>query len=451
MMDTTNARQMEGVLLGTVILHGEYAADVFGVARCADFLVYGKLAALLYQMHSDGIPVDFLSVQARANGLAEAVETVLEQAQRDEVVATPMRMREYARLVYDEAKRWRKADALAKGMERLKAAKDVDAETARIIAALTEDSRETGKFESADTVGGRYLDFVIDRLAIPEQTWGVPTGFEDMDAVLGGLEKDSLYVIAGRPSMGKTAFGLALANGAVSAGIPAAFFTLEMSADQMFQRFVCMRGGFNSYNIRRGLIDDQPWTYTQKERLFDAIKEARALPLYINGQAAITTAEARAQAGELVRSHGIGLAVFDYVNLAGDKGENRNIEVGAVGRGLKEMAKQHHIPVVALAQLNRGLEKRDSKEPQLSDLRDSGELEQVANVVIFLHREDYYHRNDPTYQPDKICKCIVAKNQSGAVGYFDLLFDETFTRFETIGGKCVRSNDPRINNYANNE
>jgi replicative DNA helicase len=289
---------------------------------------------------------------------------------------------------------------------------------------------EGGALESIKAISTDQVGAFAERFANPNSTWGLSSGFKKIDNILGGFENGSVYVIAARPSVGKTALMLALSDKIASRGEPVAIFSLEMSKRQLLTRLNCIRGGFNSYTVRQGLMNGKPWSLEMQARFFECYDKTSTLPIWIDDTGGITTNETRTRVASFLREHQAKILMFDYINLAGNRGENRNIEVGSVVRGLKEIAKEFHIPVVALAQLSRKVESRDSKEPELSDLRDSGELEQVAQVVIFLHRNDYNNRNNPGYKPDGKCKVLVAKNQNGAIGYAEMKFDENLTRFE---------------------
>lgn len=428
-------REAEGVLLGTLVNYSEYADDAFGIIKPEQFEVFSPLANVLYQMRANGVDLDYLTVKAQCkNGTGAELDDCLQLYQTANPLVTQLTVRQWASEINKAQRRDKIEHDLFRCLDRLKAEPDLTSAERFISDTLLSANITTtnGGLRSMRDIAADHVGEFAERFANPVTTWGVPTGFKTLDRLLGGLENDSLYIVAARPSVGKTALALALANNIARMGDAVAFFSLEMSQKQLLTRLTCMRGGFNSYNVRAGKYSDRDWRTDELKHFWDEYDQAARLPIWVDDKGGLTTNEARARMATFAREHPCKAVFFDYINLAGNRGENRNIEVGSVVRGLKELAKEFHVPVVALCQLNRELEKRDSKnkEPQLSDLRDSGEIEQAAQVVMFLHRDDYNNRNNPEYQPDHKCKVIVAKNQAGAVGFTMLRFDEELTRFE---------------------
>ena len=255
---------------------------------------------------------------------------------------------------------------------------------------------------------------------------GLPTGFAELDHLTAGLQKSDLILVAARPSMGKTAFTLNIAAHVVlRAKEPVAFFSLEMSKEQLVQRLLCSEGRIDSQRLRVGELEEKEWG-----DLIDTANRLSAAPLYIDDTPGITVMELRSKARRLKAEHGLSLIVIDYLQLmqgrASKNGDNRQQEISEISRSLKALARELNVPVIALSQLSRSVESRQIKRPMLSDLRESGSLEQDADIVMFLYREDYY---DPETENKNITEVIIAKHRNGPVDTVDLTFLKQFTKF----------------------
>jgi replicative DNA helicase len=293
------------------------------------------------------------------------------------------------------------------------------------------------------------------------QVTGVTTGLIDIDKKLGGLQKSDLIILAGRPSMGKTALATNIALSAARAyvdkhgkeGAVIGFFSLEMSAEQLATRILADLSNVASDKIRRGEVRD-----TDFHKFVEASQTLSQVPLFIDDTAALTISAIRTRARRLQRQHKLGMIVIDYLQLIQGSGransDNRVQEVSEITRGLKAIAKELEVPVLALSQLSRAVENRDNKRPQLSDLRESGSIEQDADVVMFVYREEYYlEREQPSRRPEesedkfnqryaewqkrmeesfKVAECIIAKQRHGPIGTVKLHFDGEFTRFTNL-------------------
>ena len=281
-----------------------------------------------------------------------------------------------------------------------------------------------------DSVHGMHqmLDAMLDRLEVLAERGndiiGVPTGYIDVDHRLSGLQDGTLVVIGGRPGSGKTAFALGVsAHAAMEARVPTLIFSLEMGHAELAQRIVCGEARVDSTRIRNGKLVDSDWP-----KISHAIGRLGEAPLFIDDNPHLTIMEIRAKARRLKSQHGLGLVVVDYVQLMTGRtsAENRQVEVAEISRGLKVLARELNIPVVALSQLSRDLERRADKRPVLSDLRESGALEQDADIVIFLYRDELYNRDSPDRGTAEI---IVAKHRNGPIGVTTLAFLENYSRF----------------------
>ena len=264
---------------------------------------------------------------------------------------------------------------------------------------------------------------------------GLPTGYIDLDRLTSGFQSDQLIILAARPAVGKSAFALNIAqNAATKAKTPVVIFSLEMGAIDLVNRMICAEGNINASNLRTGQLSDDEWkSFTVAT---DILKDA---PIFIDDSAGIRVSEIRAKCRRLKQEHpDLGLIVIDYLQLIEGNGrENRQQEVSEISRQLKKLAKELKVPVMALSQLSRGLEQRNNKRPILSDIRESGSIEQDADIVAFLYREDYHRQEDGEEEPvddlpDNTVEVIVAKNRSGARDTVKLLFKKEYNKFSSL-------------------
>jgi replicative DNA helicase len=262
---------------------------------------------------------------------------------------------------------------------------------------------------------------------------GVPTGFADLDSKTCGLQPGDLIIIAGRPSMGKTALALNIGEHvAIDLGMPVALFSMEMGAAQIALRMLGSVGRIDQQRLRTGRLNDEDWP-----RLSEAIERMHAAPLYIDETAALNALELRARARRLAREYKqLGLIVVDYLQLmsASAAGENRATEISEISRSLKALAKELKVPVVALSQLNRTVETRTDKRPVMSDLRESGAIEQDADVILFIYRDEVYN---PDSSDKGIAEIIIGKQRNGPIGRVNLRFGGEFTRFDNLASSAA--------------
>lgn len=270
---------------------------------------------------------------------------------------------------------------------------------------------------------------IEDLFARKDLITGVPTGFERIDDLTSGLQKSELIIIAGRPSMGKTAFALNIAQYAALEGqTPAAIFSLEMSKEQLAFRLLASDAKVDSQRLRKGFLGETDWP-----KLTTAAGRLSEAPIFIDDTAAITVLEMKAKSRRLKADHGLGLIIVDYIQLmrSGSYRESREQEISEISRSLKALAKELNVPVVALSQLNRKVEDRTNRRPQMADLRESGAIEQDADVIAFIYRDEVYNKSDDN--PEKgIAEIIIAKQRNGPTGTVKLAFLEKFTAFENL-------------------
>jgi replicative DNA helicase len=259
---------------------------------------------------------------------------------------------------------------------------------------------------------------------------GTATGFTDLDRMTSGLQSGELIIVAGRPSMGKTAFSINIAeNVALDSKLPVAIFSMEMGASQLAMRMLGSVGKLNQHDLRTGRLQDEDWT-----RLTHALGKLNDAPIYIDESAALSALEVRARARRLHRqNNGLGLIVVDYIQLmssnAGKASENRATEISEISRALKALAKELSVPVVALSQLNRSLEQRPNKRPVMSDLRESGAIEQDADLILFIYRDEVYNSDSADKGKAEI---IIGKQRNGPIGKVELAFRGEYTRFDNL-------------------
>lgn len=305
-------------------------------------------------------------------------------------------------------------------------------EAQAVIFALAERRGEgSDDPESIGTLLPSVVDDIQARFDRGGAITGLSTGFADLDAKTCGLNPGDLVIVAGRPSMGKTAFALNVAEHvAVNEEKPALVFSMEMAKNQLSERSIASIGRVSMNAIRSGQMSDDEWS-----RMSFALGKLFKAPLLIDDSPALTVAQMRSRARRAAKRHGLSLIVVDYVQLARGEGQSREQEVSSISRGLKALAKEFNCPVIALSQLNRKVDERPNKRPLMSDLRDSGAIEQDADVILMMYRDEYYHPETP----DKgIAEIIVAKQRMGETGIIPVLFRGEFSRFENLTSEAKR-------------
>ncbi|HTT12811.1 MAG TPA: replicative DNA helicase [Burkholderiaceae bacterium] len=306
----------------------------------------------------------------------------------------------------------------------------LDEAEARIFKIAEEGARGRQGFVEMD----RLLTQVVERIqelferTNPSDVTGVPTGFADLDSKTAGLQPGDLIIVAGRPSMGKTSLALNFGEHvALDQGLPVALFSMEMGASQLALRMLSSVGRIDQQRLRTGRLLDGDWP-----KLTEAIKKMHEAQLFIDETPALTAVDLRARARRLARTCGkLGLVIVDYLQLmsASSVGENRATEISEISRSLKALAKELSVPVVALSQLNRTVEQRTDKRPVMSDLRESGAIEQDADVILFIYREEVYN---PDTTDKGIAEVIIGKQRNGPIGRVNLRFGGEFTRFDNL-------------------
>ncbi|PCJ30320.1 MAG: replicative DNA helicase [Gammaproteobacteria bacterium] len=298
----------------------------------------------------------------------------------------------------------------------------------QVLAIAEKGVKRGGGFVQVKEVLGAVVDRIDTLFENDSPITGLSTGFTDFDEQTSGLQPADLVIVAGRPSMGKTTFAMNLAeNAAIKSHQPVAVFSMEMPADSLAMRMLSSLGQIDQTRLRSGRLNDDDWP-----RLTSAIALLNEAPLFIDDTPALTVTELRARARRLKREHGLSLIVIDYIQLmqgSGNSGDNRATEVSEISRSLKALAKELSVPVVALSQLNRSLEQRPNKRPIMSDLRESGAIEQDADLIVFIYRDEVYNEDSPDKGKAEI---IIAKQRNGPIGTVALTFQGKYTRFENF-------------------
>ena len=429
--------EAEQAVLGGLLLDPVAWDNVADVVIAEDFyrpdhkLIFQAIGALA----GNGKPCDVVTVVGelerrseldRAGGLA-----YLGSLARD--TPTAANVRAYADIVRERSVLRQLVHA---GTEIASAVFNNDGETARELV----DKAEQKVFEIAE-MGFRgkqgaaavrsllpgVIDQIDDAYANPDKLRGLPTGFADFDRMTGGLRPGDLVIVAGRPSMGKTTLAVNMAEYAAlhhrESRASVAIFSMEMPSEQVITRMLSSIGGVPLQNLRSGRISDDDWV-----RITSATSQLSEAKIFIDETPALTPTELRARARRIKREHGLDLIVVDYLQLMQVPGtkENRATEIAEISRGLKVLAKELSCPVIALSQLNRGVEQRESKKPVMSDLRESGSIEQDADMILLIYREEVYDRNTTR---KGIAEIDLVKHRNGEIGTFILTFQGQFTRF----------------------
>ncbi len=397
-------------------------------------LVYSAIGALV----NASKPADVITVfeHLQNQGHAESVGGLGYLNSLAQYVPSASNIRRYAEIVRERAilrKLVSASDEIATqafNPKRKPVDKILDEAEQKIFNIGEEGSRMKQGFQSMDSLVVQLLDRVQEMADNPNDITGVPTGFHDLDRMTSGLQPGDLVVLAARPSMGKTAFAINIAEHvALNEGLPVAVFSMEMGASQLAVRIVGSIGRVDQGHLRTGKLTDEEWP-----RLTEAIERLRTVSLHIDETPGLTPSELRANSRRLARQCGkLGLIVVDYLQLmsgsSGSDGDNRATELGEISRGLKMLAKELQCPVIALSQLNRGVEQRTDKRPMMSDLRESGAIEQDADIIMFIYRDDYYNKDS---KDPGVAEIIIGKQRNGPTGTVRLAFLKPLTRFESL-------------------
>lgn len=425
--------EAEQSVLGAVFLSKEALVTAMEILQPEDFYktAHQRIFATMLGLYEKGEPVDLVTVTAdlQDHKLLDEVGGVTYLTDLASAVPTAANVEYYARIVEEKSilrRLIRTATKIAnEGYTRDDDVTQIVADAEKYILEIAQ-NRSSGGFIPIRQV----LMETYDRIEMLSQrkgdVTGIPSGYPDLDKMTSGFQRSDLIILAARPSVGKTAFALNVAqNVAARAGETVAIFSLEMSASQLVQRMICAEGNLDASKMRTGWLDDDDW-----QKLTMAIGTLAKAPIYIDDTPGITVQEIRAKCRRLQSEKGLGLVVIDYLQLIQGRGkENRQQEVSEISRTLKGIARELNVPIIALSQLSRSVEQRQDKRPMMSDIRESGSIEQDADIVAFLYRDDYYDKESDN---KNVVEIIIAKQRNGPTGTVELAFLKEFNKFVSL-------------------
>lgn len=430
--------EAEASVLGSILIDNAAFDAAESILRGDEFFDgrNTRIYRTMCEMREVGEPIDLVTLTAKLieRGELETVGGVDYLSRLLEVVPTAANIEYYAGIVRD---RYLRRCEILMLREMLQKAIESDGEAGKIAAAvqdrataILEQSAAAEKtFKPIGEVAVSRYEEIERRAESPtgNGVTGLTSGYPDLDRMTTGFQPSDFIIVAARPSVGKTAFALNIAaNVGIRARETVGIFSLEMSSGQLVDRMICAEANVDAGKLRTGRLDPEDWT-----KIATAIGHLNDAPIYIDDTPALTVQDIRLKARRLQREHGLGLLIVDYLQLVQTRrrGENRQQEVSEISRTLKQIARELNVPVIALSQLSRAVEQRQDKRPLLSDLRESGSIEQDADVVAFLYRDDYYDRET---EKKNIVEVIVAKQRNGPVGTVELVFLKNFNKFVSL-------------------
>jgi replicative DNA helicase len=428
--------EAEQSILSAILIDNNVLLDVIELLTSMDFYksTHQKIYSAILDLFDKGEPVDLVTLANHLDekGQLEDVGGASYLARLVDTVPLAVNAQHYAKIVASKSALRRlieKANAIAKRCFKDEGEVDEVIDFAETSIFEVSDRKSKQAFYPLSKLILQNIETLEEKQGNRSLVTGVPMGFTILDNLTSGLQNSDLIILAARPSMGKTALALNIArNAAIESNIPVAVFSLEMSKEQLSLRMLCSEARLDSSRLRGGFFSMDDW-----RRLTDAAGVLSESPIYIDDTPNISAMEIRAKARRLKMDKNIGLVVVDYLQLMQGRGtaERRDLEISEISRALKALAKELNLPVLALSQLNRMLEQRNDKRPRLSDLRESGALEQDADVVAFIYRDEIY--NPDENNPKKgTADIILAKQRNGPTGEVTLTFLTTYTRFENI-------------------
>ncbi|MCI8576696.1 MAG: replicative DNA helicase [Lachnospiraceae bacterium] len=427
--------EAEQSVIGAMLMDKEAVIAASEIITAQDFYQnqYGVMFESMVELFNEGKPVDLITLQdrLREKDVPPEVSSLEFVGELIAMVPTSANIRFYANIVQEKAvlRRLIKAnEEIANicyaGTEPLE---QILENTEKTIFDLLQ-SRNSGEFVPIRQVALNVLEKIEIASRTQGTVTGIPTGFIDLDYKTSGMQPSDFVLIAARPSMGKTAFVLNLVDHvAVRKGIPCMVFSLEMSKEQLVNRMLAMESNVDSQKLRTGNLTDSDW-----DAIVEGIGVIGNSKLIIDDTPGISITELRSKCRKMKLEYGLGMVIIDYLQLmsgSGKSGDNRQQEISEISRSLKALAREMNAPVIALSQLSRACETRQDHRPMLSDLRESGAIEQDADVVMFLYRDDYYNKDTET---PNIAEVIIAKQRNGPIGTVNLLWQPEYTKFVNL-------------------
>ncbi|RHH68449.1 MULTISPECIES: replicative DNA helicase [Vagococcus] len=435
--------EAEQAVLGSVFLNADALIEAMEYIDSADF--YRRSHQLLFQTmldlnnRNEAIDVITMKTELEQKQLIEDVGGISYLSELTTSVPTAANVGYYAKIVEQKSLLRRliqtATDIVAKGFEQDEDVEFILDEAERQILEVSEKRNRSGFLAISDVLSDSIAQ--IEQLSQQgDDITGLPTGYHALDKMTAGLQSEELIILAARPAVGKTAFALNIAqNVGTKTNESVAIFSLEMSAESLVNRMLCSEGSIEASHLKTGQLTDEEWN-----SLIVAMGSLSRANIFIDDTPGIKISEIRAKCRKLAQEQGeLGLILIDYLQLIEGTGrENRQQEVSEISRQLKKLAKELKVPVIALSQLSRGVEQRQDKRPVLSDIRESGSIEQDADIVAFLYRDDYYQRDgedgddEPVQESNNIIEVIIEKNRSGARGTVELMFIKEYNKFTSI-------------------
>lgn len=427
--------EAEQAVLGAMLIKKEAIIEVQEILQPDDF--YREAHRIVYEAmlelsgNDEAVDLVTLTEQLRKSEQLEKIGGLPFITQLANAVPTAANVGYHAKIVKEKAELRNLINAATKiasaAYEDTDSAENIMDEAEKSILAVA-NRQNGGAFESMKSIVMRTFERINVLYESKGGLTGISSGFKDLDKLTSGLQKSDLILVAARPSMGKTAFTLNIAAYCGLHDCKVAFFSLEMSKEQLMQRMMCSEGGIDATRLRTGQLDEGEWN-----KLVETADRLSRAPIFIDDTAGITVMDLRSKARRLKAEHGLDLIIIDYLQLmqgrASKNSDNRQQEISEISRSLKALARELDVPVIALSQLSRSVESRQVKKPMLSDLRESGSLEQDADIVMFLYREDYY---DKDTENKNITEIIVAKHRNGPVDSIQLFFQKEYTKFRDL-------------------
>jgi len=428
--------EAEASILSAILLNNDTLLDVIEILSPEDFYrsAHQKIFSGITELFKRNEPVDLVTLTnvLRELGQLEEIGGATYLAALVDDFPLAVNAQHYAKIVHDKASLRRlieKANAIAKRCFEDRGNVDETIDFAERSVFEVSENKIKPSFYPISKIIENSIDALEERQGNKALVTGVPTGFTKLDEKTAGFQRSDLIILAARPGMGKTALALNIArNAAVDTNVPVAIFSLEMSKEQLSMRMLSSEARIDSSRMRRGFISQEDWM-----QITDAACVLSEAPIYIDDAPDISALEIRAKARRLKMEKDIGLVVVDYLQLMRSHAaaERRDLEISEISRSLKALAKEIDVPVLALSQLNRKLEERSDKRPMLSDLRESGALEQDADVVAFIYRDEEYNKDENNPNKGK-AEILLAKQRNGPTGMAKLTFLNTYTRFENL-------------------
>ena len=431
-----HSMEAEQAVLGGVFLKPDSLFTIVDMLTPEDFYfpAHRVIFAAFIELFQKSAPIDFITVpeHLKSQSLLEEAGGASYLVDLSRGIISAANAEYYAGLVREKAMLRHLivscADIIGQCYDPSRDVKELLNDSEQSIFAVSQ--RSTGKsYKDAGELTRQVFDDLHARASRHELTTGVPTGYTRLDHMTAGLQPSDLIILAARPSMGKTAFALNIAmRAAIRGGVPVVIYSLEMSMQQLIMRMLCAWGKVDVSRMRRSYLNDEDW-----QGLHDAGEVFRNAPIYIDDSPSLTPLELRARTRRLKVEKGVGLVVIDYLQLmrSSRRTDSRELEISDISRNLKAMAKELNVPVIALSQLNRKVEERSDKRPMLSDLRESGAIEQDADVIMFIYREAAYLKHTERPPVDK-AEIIIGKQRNGPVGTVELMYAPAYTAFEDL-------------------